>query len=186
VPYRDIGRVHLGFQLGYNSIHDEVEATLQQWSGHGRTLWITGHSLGGALALIAAANLRLPIDPTKTEPRPIASLYTFGQPRVGSVGFCQACEVHFGSVYFRYINNEDIVTRIPPRKKIYDDAGSIKYIDRNQEIHEDPAPMQMFIDRILAGIELLQKLQIEKPKIGAIADHAIKDYIAAIKKKLGS
>ena len=75
--------------------------------------------------------------------------------------------------------------RLSP-KWFYDDAGSIKYIDRNQEIHEDPAPMQMFIDRILAGIELLQKLQIEKPKIGAIADHAIKDYIAAIKKKLGS
>lgn len=186
VPFRQIGLVHLGFRNAVDSVYDEIESTLQQWSGRGRTLWITGHSLGGALALVAAAYLRFPADPTKTLPRPIAGLYTFGQPRTGTVNFCQSCDGNFGSTYFRYINNEDLVTRVPPRELAYWHGGKDQYIDRNGAIHEDPAVWQIFLDRVIAGAAALRTFQLTNPKIGAIADHAIGDYVAAIKKNLGA
>lgn len=84
VPFRSIGLIHLGFRNAFDCVHTEVEDTLTAWSGKGRTLWITGHSLGAALAMVGSAYLRFPADPTKNVPKPIAGLYTFGQPRVGT------------------------------------------------------------------------------------------------------
>jgi len=185
VPFRNLGLIHFGFRNAFDSVYAEIEATLEQWSGMGRTLWITGHSLGGALALLAAAHLRFPADPTKTLPRPIAGLYTFGQPRVGTANFCQACDANFGSYYFRYVNNEDIVTRIPPRELGYWHAGKTRYIDKDGKIHDDPAWWQVFLDRVAAGLEALRELQAKQPKIGLIHDHGIVHYIAAIRKILG-
>jgi triacylglycerol lipase len=182
VPFRQVGLVHIGFRNAIDSVYPEIESTLREWAGQGRTLWITGHSLGGALAMMAAAYLRFPADPTKTLPHPLAGLYTFGQPRTGTVTFCQACDGNFGTTYFRYINNEDIVTRIPPRELAYWHGGKDFYIDRNGAVHEDPAWWHVFLDRVVAGAMELRNLQVAQPHIGLIADHAIGDYAAAIRK----
>jgi len=188
VPFRHIGFIHHGFRNSFDSVYDEALSTLQQWGKlpGGRTLWITGHSLGGALALVAAAYLRFPADPTKILPRPIAGLYTFGQPRVGTHAFCQACDANFGITYFRYINNEDIVTRVPPREIGYWHGGIDEYMDENGVIHEDPVRWQLFLDRVAVGMAKVRELRITRPELEFIKDHAIKLYIEAIEKNLPS
>lgn len=186
VPFRNLGLIHRGFRNAFDSVHPEIKSTLQQWSGAGRTLWITGHSLGGALALVAAAYLRFPADPTLTLPRPVAGLYTFGQPRVGTMSFCQACDGNFGGFHFRYVNNRDIVPRIPPREIGYWHTRSIHYIDTDGNIHDDPAWWQVVLDRVRAGVAALRDLQARNPKTDLIEDHAIGKYVAAIKQSLGS
>ena len=180
VPFRRIGLVHKGFRDALDSVYPDIEATLKQWSGQGRTLWITGHSLGGALALMAAAYLRFPADPTKTVPRPIAGLYTYGQPRVGTPDFCDVSQANFGSSYFRFVNKDDIVTRVPPRELAYWHGGHDRYINHQGVIQEDPVWWQIVLDRVKAGIGALRQLQVTRPVTDLIADHAIADYIKAI------
>lgn len=136
--------------------------------------------------MVGSAYLRFPADPTKTVPKPIAGLYTFGQPRVGTVPFCDALDTSLGGVYFRYVNNEDIVTRVPPREIGYWHGGKVEYIDKDGVIHDDPAWWQVFLDRVAAGMAELQLLQIAQPPIGLIKDHAIELYIAAIKQNMKS
>ena len=59
----------------------------------------TGHSLGGALAVVAAARSKY-----------VGEVYTFGQPRVGNRKYSKQVK----SKVYRFVNNNDIVPRIPP------------------------------------------------------------------------
>jgi triacylglycerol lipase len=180
VPFHQGGTIHIGFRNAIDSITPFINDTLTEWAGQGRTFWITGHSLGGALAMLSAAYLRFPADPTRMVPRPFAGLYTFGQPRVGNKLFCDACSTDFGARYFRYINNSDIVTRIPPREVGYWHTGFDQYIDPYDKIHQDPVWWQMFIDRVRVGIEQLRLLQTGVVRISQVADHSMDEYIRRI------
>ena len=70
-----------GFDDGVNTVWDGVKGmhqtikTLYEEKGKNRKLFITGHSLGGALATIAAARLAFVDDMN------IAGIYTIGSPR---------------------------------------------------------------------------------------------------------
>jgi triacylglycerol lipase len=180
VPFRGGGLIHFGFREALDTVFPQMSDVLQAWSGKGRTLWITGHSLGGALALLLGAYLRFPADPTKTLPRPIAGLYTFGQPRVGTHDFCDACDTNFGNYYFRYVNNRDIVTRVPPRVLSYWHIDSVEYITSEGVINDDPAWWQIFLDAVAAGFKAVETLKVATPIVAIVKDHAINNYIRLI------
>ena len=104
------GHVHKGFYEALRAVWPlNGEATLPQWlmNRGNRAVWITGHSLGGALAEVCAAEAafvaHLPVD----------GVYTFGQPRVGTEGFAQAVQPALGARIFRYVHDRDIVPRVP-------------------------------------------------------------------------
>lgn len=185
VQYRNIGRVHAGFQRALNVAMPDVQATLASWSGAGRTLWFTGHSLGGALAHLAVANLRFPLDPAVTAPRPVSGLYTYGQPRIGSQEFCSACASGFGEFYFRYVNNRDIVTRVPPRVALYWHAGKVRYIDQDGAIQEDPSFWHRFLDLVEVGQAVFDQFRTGQIDVEEISDHKIANYINLIKAAAG-
>jgi triacylglycerol lipase len=73
------GKVHRGFAAALESIAAPLDAALDP--ADPRRIWITGHSLGGALAMLFALRLKLRrgVD--------AAGVYTFGQPRVGNIPF---------------------------------------------------------------------------------------------------
>ena len=71
------GKVHTGFRIAYESVAKEIEASILK--RRDVPLYITGHSLGAALATVA--NQRLEHNPRIREI--IAACYTFGSPRVG-------------------------------------------------------------------------------------------------------
>lgn len=76
---------------------------------HKRTLYFTGHSAGGALAVLATARW-LDEQPDKA----FTGLYTFGQPRVGNARFMNALKEKSGERYFRFELLGDPVPGIPP------------------------------------------------------------------------
>ncbi len=77
-------------------------------------LYISGHSLGGALAVLAASIIH--IDPSLAPIKAkLRGVYTYGTPRVGDADFAAACEAQFGDILFRHIYGTDIVARFPPR-----------------------------------------------------------------------
>ncbi|WP_437817714.1 lipase family protein [Sorangium sp. So ce1078] len=76
-------------------------------------LYITGHSLGGALAVLTAA--RIYTDREFERLRDVLrGVYTFGQPMVGNRKFARTVGRKFESKLFRHVYRKDIVPRLPP------------------------------------------------------------------------
>jgi triacylglycerol lipase len=104
------GRIHEGWADGVNVVRKKIVAALSAFEDGARALWITGHSLGGALAMVAAAMLA-------NEPKyRIAGVYTFGQPRVGDPTFRSRYDELLGRITFRCVNDRDLVPHVPPRE----------------------------------------------------------------------
>ncbi|OYV04747.1 MAG: hypothetical protein CFE26_15235 [Verrucomicrobiales bacterium VVV1] len=109
---RPYGRVHRGFLGAFKIVEQKL---LDELRNHpGKNVLLTGHSLGGALALIAAAEWRDSIKPSW--------IYTFGQPAVGKKDFKDSLSAHYDDRYYRFVNDRDIVPMIPP---LYRHAGEL-------------------------------------------------------------
>ena len=92
--------VHRGFLEAFEYCRAEIEATVDANVPSTLGLYITGHSLGGALAQIASATL---------ERDNLAACYTFGSPRVGTIGFDRQVKCP----HYRVVNNWDLVPGVP-------------------------------------------------------------------------
>lgn len=101
-----IGRVHHGFKASVDNLWPKIEASLVEY-GKERTVWCAGHSLGAAMATLIAYRLQR----TENLPNPQA-LFTYGSPRVGNKKYIKAMEA-IGLLHFRFVNNADIVARVP-------------------------------------------------------------------------
>ena len=97
-----------------------------------KSLWFTGHSLGGAVAVLAAASCifldKLPFE--------VSGVYTYGQPRVGDLRFAKLYNSVLKSKTFRFVNNNDVVTKIPTWAPLFlfYHVGEIKYLTQDGEI----------------------------------------------------
>lgn len=95
------GRVHAGFRSALDEIWDDVHKYIMTNSSS-RTIIITGHSLGAALATLSAKRISKIVENK-------IYLYTFGSPRVGNRRWAKAFDIET----YRFVNNNDIVTRVP-------------------------------------------------------------------------
>jgi triacylglycerol lipase len=96
------GMIHTGFKLAFEDVAIDIQSKLDQAEFKDKPLFITGHSLGGALATIAAKKL--------SHGGGISACYTFGSPRVGD-------EVWISNIktpLYRVVNAADCVTMMPP------------------------------------------------------------------------
>lgn len=175
-PLGDI-KVHSGFKNALDCVWARVESTVSEFQNEkSHSLWITGHSLGGALATLATARF-LDAD------RVVKALYTLGQPRVGDEAFSDVFDVCFSSVY-RLVNNEDIVTRVPFLG--YKHVGQEIYFDNKGILQKDPSWFKKYSDHVLSveirSLEKFRNLRHQYPN--SIADHATNGYIRNIRKNL--
>ncbi|MEP0807025.1 MAG: lipase family protein [Chloroflexota bacterium] len=152
------GRVHKGFAEAYHSIEPQVLEALKKVRG--LPLYITGHSLGAALATIATQHLEH--DPALRDD--IAACYTFGSPRVGDDEF----DREFKSSIYRVVNTTDIVTVIPLLSMGFIHIGDVRFLEPG-------------MGNIRRGIPILRRmffflmaaLRLFGPLVG---DHAIAEY----------
>ena len=161
------GRVHRGFALSARAVFPDIG----QWltgECHGRSgLVLCGHSLGAALATLAATVWK----PTL--------LLTIGSPRVGNGTFAQTLEA---VVVKRLVNCCDVVTQVPPHTPWYVHVGPDTYIDRTGAVVDQPAAGEVLQDRAQARVSYLAE---EAWKIGAVllrdlADHSPINYARAL------
>lgn len=94
------GRVHQGFSSVLRRTWGQIEKLLDDLGD--RPLFLAGHSMGGALAVLTACRL------ARTGRPPIAT-YTFGAPRVGDVAFCAG----YAHATYRIVNRLDLVPEMP-------------------------------------------------------------------------
>lgn len=108
------GRVHQGFKTALDAVWRDMATEIARLQERGLKTWLTGHSLGAALATLAADRLSA-----------VQGLYTFGSPRVGDAAFKQ----HFSPPAYRVVNGDDIVASVP---------GTIPFRHVGQPVAIDP------------------------------------------------
>jgi triacylglycerol lipase len=188
------GRIHEGFNVALAFVWRDVWNYIKE-QRNGRSLWITGHSLGAALATLAVAKLRLERDEA------VNGLYNFGQPRAGDLEFARVFDVDFGQYTFRYVNDQDIVARVPLRLMQYSHVGTFKWFDENGVQQEEAdwwdivanrirEPIDQLIPRLLPVTDgLFGRFQARvpkrlQPKVEAIEDHSMDQYVANLERAL--
>jgi len=157
-----VGKVHRGFKFEVDEIWPHIEKALES---NRKPLWLCGHSLGGAMANICAARAMLSY--IKTEPE---GVFTYGSPRVG----CKKYVSHVKLAHYRWVNNNDIVTRVPPMFLGYRHSGTEMYIDRLGRL-KDLRGWRRTSDRLQGFLSGLKRLKVDQ-----LADHSIPNYIDAI------
>ncbi len=114
-----VGGVHEGFLEAFQAAAYELGHSVARLRDNQQRIWLTGHSLGGALAVLLAATL---LDASRQTTIPIDGLYTFGAPRVGDKRFAAAINAGIKGANFRVVNLEDIVPHLPP-EMIFSHSG---------------------------------------------------------------
>lgn len=100
-------KVHFGFSQALDYVWPDLLDAVCSTKGPDQSFWVTGHSLGGALATLA-------VDRLTDAGVAVDGLYTYGQPRVGDRDFAKLFDVKMPRSAFRFVNDEDVVTRVPP------------------------------------------------------------------------
>lgn len=160
------GKVHSGFANALAEIWDQVAPALQTVAGS--RLLFTGHSLGAAMATLAA-DLNVP-----------ASLYTFGSPRVEDATFVAALQNKQLDNH-RYVDCCDLIARLPPDGFLgYVHMGKPYYIDLERAIQQrDPDDPYIAEDQIEAEEQYIEDYawRIGDVALRPLADHAPVNYV---------
>jgi triacylglycerol lipase len=157
-----VGRVHRGFKREVDELWEPLEEALRE---NTKPLWFAGHSLGGAMATISAG--RCVLSPIPSNPE---ALFTFGSPRVGNRRYINFVKMN----HYRWVNNNDIVTRMPPRWLGYTHAGRELYLDAYGKVR-NYSSWRVFRDRWWGFM-----LSLRKWKVDHLSDHLISSYIQYI------
>jgi len=107
------------FERALNQVWNHAHGLLTGYRAehHDGEICVTGHSLGGALALLAYSRFQ---DSNTV-------CYTFGCPRVGNSAFGQSVAESPGKGHFRFVNEEDTVAHVPPKAMLYSHAPARHY-----------------------------------------------------------
>ncbi len=144
-------RVHAGFHEALNAAWPPLRALIENHHRN-RSLWLTGHSLGGALAVLAGYRL-LVESQTAPAGHPLADLrigglYTCGQPRCGDANFARELDARFGPRFVRIVNNRDVMPLTPLAAMGYAHAGTVMYIDELGRLVVDPPVWYKILDKL--------------------------------------
>ncbi|MFF9644906.1 lipase family protein [Kitasatospora aureofaciens] len=168
------GYVHYGFAEALESVFPDVRKTLAELRDNDQTVWITGHSLGGALAMLAAARLSL------EDPRLTADgVYTFGQPRTCDRLLTTAYNKALKGRSYRFVNNNDIVPQLPP-EPAFTHIEALRFIDSAGTVHDGASGL---ISGLATRAKSLTSAAFE-PTGEGVRDHFMRSYLAALEKNL--
>lgn len=101
------GNVHIGFLNVLERSWPKLLELVKKHTAVNKPILLTGHSMGGAQAVISAARLAklgFPVD----------SIYIYAVPRIGDETYANYIEKQFPKRIWRFVNNEDLVPRLPP------------------------------------------------------------------------
>ena len=172
---RTHGSVHEGFRDALERVWTPLVEKLTPLAAS-RTVWFSGHSLGAALATLAAD--RFPAT---------AGVCTLGSPRVGDRAFAAAFDARFGARAARYVNDADIVTHLPTTFPLpYQHVGRLRQITPDGRITGQAPMLAHFVRDVFGNVGPLQDV-VEALQAGAmrrapdfLLDHMPRGYTTDI------
>ena len=152
------GKVHRGFQGEVDKLWDKLIKKIKD-----KEVYLTGHSLGAAMATITAARLG----------NQAKGLYTYGSPRVGNKKFIK----NITCSHNRVVNNNDVVAKIPFWLLGYRHHGQLLYLNYYGNIR-NATWWQRFKDGVRGRWRALKK----KQPFDGIYDHKMTTYTKELQK----
>jgi hypothetical protein len=164
VAWAEGGQVHQGFAAALEAVWSGLAPALAR--APGRRVF-TGHSLGAALATLAAS---------RTRPD---ALYTYGSPRVGDDAFLRTVSALES---YRFTNCCDMVVHLPPRAFGYGHLGDASYVDRKGDVRVAPSRAMMWRDQLWARLAYTWRWAWRREAVWTrgLADHAPVNYFSAL------
>jgi triacylglycerol lipase len=171
VPHGEGGRVHAGFKASLERIWETLRPRLYALR-QSRRVWFTGHSLGAALATLAASRYEH-----------TWGVCTFGSPRVGDAAFASAFDQRFGDKALRFVNDADVVTHVPPSLPTrYKHVGRLRHIRPDGSITTRAPAIPHFFNDIFGNprhtLEVVRALQsgVITTPADSLLDHMPRAY----------
>lgn len=122
-------RFHKGFVDAITEIWPPLVTAVEgEVTKRDRPVWLTGHSLGGALALLAAWLL-------KRRFIAVEEVSTFGAPMIGNAAAREAFNREFAGRVHRYVNGRDPVPKLPALSLV---ANEFVHVDRERLLGPHP------------------------------------------------
>lgn len=172
------GRVHLGFAEAVDEVWPEARTLLGD-PARTKPLWITGHSLGAAMATLAS--FRLAGDGYK-----IRGVYTYGSPRVGDRVF----RSFYRLANYRFVNHNDLVPHLPFRW-CYKHVGHLKLLDHEGHLKEEQKAWRKRKRAMARNAKRVQRAHLRRvhshhefAEFDWLADHHLDRYLEALRRIL--
>jgi hypothetical protein len=190
--------MHAGFENAVKAVWSQLRSAVLERDDAQRPLLFTGHSLGGALAVVAAKLL------WRDALSDIDSIYTFGMPRCGGRRFAEEYEHELGPKTYRLVHGDDIVATVPPSSFGFHHVGRLLSCAHGSNFERSDLPGQSegpsFSSAVFKGIrDMLHAVIIgdlpaatQPGRLGeafrflppGIGDHIPARYLAALGFKL--
>jgi len=192
--------VHEGFWRALGAVWEELEDILDTLARGRAEIFFAGHSLGGALAMLAAARWEwsavvptaafgvspkdsagvpggTPATATGTVALPKTWLYTFGQPRVGNGAWAAWYDGMLRGRSFRVVHGEDVVPRVPWLLNWYRHAGTEIFYDALGAVHVDWPWWRKAPGDVFGSLAEWTR----SGRVALVGDHGVGSYIEMLK-----
>lgn len=167
-------RFHQGFVSAIGEIWDPVLAAVNdEVKKEDRPIWITGHSLGGALAMFASWLFTRKFVS-------VHQVYTFGAPMIGNAAASKAFDDNLPNKVYRYVNAPDPVPLLPTMSIL---ANQFQHCEKLVPLGTEAQGLFAgFADRAADGILNLTLIDeiwsCVKDRVGA---HSMSNYLDLVK-----
>jgi hypothetical protein len=168
------GRVHEGFATATRALLPQIRQWMEQERVDRAKLIVAGHSLGAAMATLAASVLRS------------AWLVALGSPRVGDAAFVTTVQ---SRNTLRVVNCCDLVTEVPPAIGGYAHLNTCTYLTRNADVVLNPGRAAVLADQVVgrASYAWRHAWRLHSSVLARdLADHAPGNYARAFFLSYGS
>ncbi|MEE9355231.1 MAG: lipase family protein [Methylococcaceae bacterium] len=138
--HKDIA-IHSGFEDAIHAVtrNGKLMERINNYHQQGKKIYVTGHSLGGAMATLFAyyAEARAPMFP-------VEAVYTFGQPLVGDENFQGCYDARLKEKTYRYVNDRDFIPKVRAERD-FRHVGVFLFFDQEGDLSlEKP---ESFVDK---------------------------------------
>lgn len=158
----------------WGPLGDAVEAETKRLD---RPLWVTGHSLGGALALLCGWLLQRRFIG-------VHQIATYGGPMIGNAAACAAFDKVFAGKVFRYVNGKDPVPKLPAMSLV---ANEFVHVQKEMPLGSDRiTPLSEFLGSLASkAVSGIMERNVADEVWQFLSTHIDAHYLPYYRKLLG-
>lgn len=168
---RTWGVLHRGFALAAEALWPQIELAIREAGASGKKITFTGHSLGGAMAVVGALKAHYELNV------PVLGIITFGQPPLATKSIQASLQQAGINHYLRFVNSVDVVVTGPFFPYLH--IGKINYFDSDGNLHRNMSWIRFFRDAAVIGYRTMTIA-------GSVTSHFMAPYVHLVEKHITS